>query len=1012
MKVKNDRFVEYNLLIENLDQGYALLEPVFNNDDISDFRIEIINEAGCKILDSTREVIQNLRLTEIPSLNGLEKLIPVFKSVFFSGEKKILLESFCHSFDRELQKDLELTLYKSDSFLAVLFKDITVYVKTEQELAKSQDRYKNLVKSIFEYLYTVEFENGVMASQFHSKQCETITGYTHHEYQNDPNLWYKMVHPDDRQRVLEYVEKRKTDASLNKIEHRIIHKNGSIRWISDHSSLKYNNNGEIIRIDGVIEDITDQKISELLIRESEEKYRIIFETAVEGIFFIDMQGNFIDSNPAGRKLLEFRTEEISAINFFNLLLSTNGTKHEINFQNSMYDCEVLLRTKFNRQIYVNLNSVPVKIDNQDRALLVLRDITERREFEKVLAESEHKYRTIFETSPLGMIVIRSKDNIVMAVNNRFIDLMEFGLEEIIGRNVDYLKIWESETARNTFLETLERSGEIDNYRAKFINIKNNILDCLLSARIISYGNDEARLIIVQNITEILKTEEQLLLLSNAIEQAVEIVIITDKSGKILYVNSAFEKTLGYPKEYVIGKFPNLLKSGYQATDFYEGMWNVILNGNVWSGEIINKTKDNSYCNQELSITPIKNADNEITHFVAVLRDITEFKQISEEKESLANQLFHAQKMEGIGRLASGVAHDFNNMLSIILTSSELIRSLNPEQQVIYHCENIETTCRQTSNLVKQLLLFSKETRINQTIVDLNKLLTNTIKILQHSLGKNIEIKTYLSDQPSFIDADEIQLQQIILNLALNSRDAMPGGGALHFIVRNVFLDEEFCRNRRILRPGHFAELVVEDNGLGIPHNLINKIFDPFFTTKETSKGTGLGLSVVYGIVSSHNGHIEVFSELESGTRFHIYFPLTKHQVDIINIDKDEIVFKGSETLLIVDDEELILTSLQTSLTSLGYKVLTASDGFTALNLYKEHKIDLVVLDIIMPKIDGLETYQNMYDFDQNIKVLFTTGLAEQAKISDSGFIKESNLIRKPFLVNDLSKKIRQILQNE
>jgi two-component system, cell cycle sensor histidine kinase and response regulator CckA len=1012
MKAKNNRDLEFNLLIENLNQGYATLDPVYENGIIVDFRCIEINDLGLKLFNSTREsLVGNTLIGFDPTLKE-RALIRTMKDVFLTGNKKKINGHFFKGADPKVDVDLELTIYKIDDLAAILFRDITLYKRTEKELARSQDRYKTLVKSVFEYLYTVEFEDGNMVSQFHSKQCEKVTGYTHHEYQNDPNLWFKMVHPDDKQMVLDYVERRKSDPTLNKIEHRIIHKNGSVRWVSDHANLKHNELGEIIRIDGVIEDITDRKLAEILIGESEEKYRIIFETAVEGIFFVDYNGNIVDSNPSGRKLLEFSPEEINHINFYQLLLVSHRSSSDLNFRETMYDYEVLLHTKYNRAIYVNLNSVPVSLDNQERALIVLRDTTEKREFEKTLEESEHKYRTIFETAPYGMIVVRSKDNIVMAVNNKFIELMNFRLEEVLGRNVETLNFWKDKNNRSYFLEQLEREGELDNYRVQFLSNNYNNLDCILSARIIKYGKDEARLIIVQDITEILKTEEQLLLLNNAIEQAVEVVIITDRNGKILYVNSAFEKILGYPKEFMIGKFPNVLKSGKQPQEFYGNMWDTITKGNVWTGEIINKKKNNELCNQEISITPIKNNENAITHFVAVLRDVTEFKKISEEKDSLAMQLFHAQKMEGIGRLASGVAHDFNNMLSIILTSSELIRSLEPEEQILYHCENIETTCKQTSHIVKQLLLFSKETYLNQTIIDLNKLLSNTIKILQHSLGKDIEIKYYLNDVPSFIDADEIQLQQIVLNLALNARDAMPSGGYMNFTVRNVFLDDDFCKSRRSLHKGHYAELIVEDNGVGIPHELLNKIFDPFFTTKESGKGTGLGLSVVYGIVSSHNGYIEVFSEIDAGTRFHLYFPLTKHQVEIINIDQDGVVFKGNETLLIVDDEELILSSLKTSLTSLGYKVIVTNNGKDAVNLYKEYKINLVILDILMPKMDGIETYQNLYDYDTNVKVLFTTGLADQSKIVESGFINEYNLIRKPFLINELSQKIRNVLQHE
>ncbi|HEY9189074.1 MAG TPA: PAS domain S-box protein [Ignavibacteria bacterium] len=1011
MKDKNDINIEFDLLLQNLNQGYVALEPIFDNDNIIDFKFIKINDFGAKILNTTVENLLGKTLVEYdPSLKD-RALIKALKEVFLSSNKRTIKGHFFKDTFPNIDLYLELNIYKSLDFVIILFSDITEHKLTENALAVSQDRYKTLVKSIFEYLYTIEFDKGVIVSQFHSKQCERITGYTHHEYKNDPDLWFKMVHPEDKQMVLEYVEKRKHDPTLNKIEHRIIHKDGSIKWISDHANLKFNKEGELIRIDGVIEDITDRKQAELLIKESEEKYRLIFETAIIGIFFLDIYGNIIESNPYGRKLLEYSNEEINNINFYNLILRDTPNAPYINFHDTIYDCELHLRTKFNRDIYVNLNSIPINQRKNAKALIIIKDTTEKHDFEKSLAESEHKYRTIFETAPYGIIVVRSKDNIVMAVNNEFLKMLRCNIEEVLGKNIEILHFWENPVSKTFFLETLEMNGEIENYRATLINQNNEKLECIISAKIIIYGKEEARLIIIQDITEIIKNEERLLLLNNAIEQAVEAVIITDKNGKILYVNSAFEKIFGYDKEYVLNKTPNILKSGKQSAEFYKTMWDTISKGNVWTGEVINKKSNNEFCNQEISITPIKK-NNEITHYVAVLRDITEFKKIYQERENLANQLIYSQKMEGIGRLASGVAHDFNNMLSIILTSSELIRSLNPDKTIIQHCENIETTCKQSSHIVKQLLLFSKNSKMNPTIIDLNKLVTNTIKILQHSLGKDIEIKTELSDSPSFIYADEIQIQQVILNLSINARDAMPNGGILKFTLRNVFLDEDFTKKRPPLLPNYYVELIVEDTGTGIPDDIISKIFDPFFTTKESSKGTGLGLSVVYGIVSSHNGYIEVFSEVNKGTKFNIYLPLTQYQIETIKTNNESLIYKGNESILVVDDEELIAESLSSILSSLGYKVITTSDGLEAIELYKSNKIDLVILDIIMPKIDGLQVFQILYEYDNNVKVLFMTGLADENKISSTNYVNQDNLIRKPFLINELSIKIRNILKND
>jgi two-component system, cell cycle sensor histidine kinase and response regulator CckA len=1005
-----NKFKELEVLSKNLAEGYSIFTPLMHENKITDFICTDINSSTLNYLNSPREnIIGKSILAFYPDLKD-KGIFDQFLQVMESGESRQI--EYFHLNHSNTQIEFLITAYRIHDYLALIFRDLTEHKKAQKELAKTEDKYKSLIRSVFEYLYTVEFEGGRVTAQFHSPQCEKITGYSYPEYINDPNLWFNMVHPDDKIKVLQYAETRTRYKIAAPIEHRIIHKLGYVKWIANHANLTFDEGGEIIRIDGIIQDITDRKISETIIKESEEKYRILFETAVEGIFITDEYGNFQEINDSGCKLLEYSSVEMKNINFFHLIHKTNGHLPEINLAGGMKDVEISLETKSGKHIHVNLNCVPVIFGDKHRSLFVLRDTTERKEFEKALYESEYKYRTIFDSSPGSIVVINSSDNTAIAVNDKFLEMMKLQNEEIIGKPITGLNLWVEESQQQFFLHSLDENGQVESLKAKIRTKNNQILDCLISARIISYGSGKARLVIIQDITSILKTEEQLELLKNAIEQSIEIIMITDVNGLIQYVNSAFEKVTGYSKEFATGKNPRFLKSGKQNTDFYKNMWNTLLKGVVWNGEIVNKKKNDEFCTEEFTITPIKNEHNHITHFVAAIRDVTEFRKVSEEKNRLENQLFQASKMESIGRLASGVAHDVNNMLGIIQTSAEIIKSFNPFDAIATHCTNIEKTCKQTSNIVKQLLLFAKQTKIIPTILDLNKLLVETSKILKHSLGKDIEIELIVSDIPSFIEADEVQIQQIILNLAVNARDAMPDGGKLTFSIRNVYLDDEFCKTKGQISPGTFAEMIIEDNGKGIEQDIINQIFDPFFTTKSPGEGTGLGLSVVYGIVSSHNGSIELHSEVDYGTRFHVYLPLTKHQVVIMEEEAQEIIYKGNETILVIDDEELILESLQAILTSLGYKILVAGSGEEGIEKFKEHDIDIIILDLMMPKMDGITTSHRLKEIDSRAKILFSTGISNRDKIADLGLSYEKNLIIKPFSINELSKKLRTILKNE
>ena len=350
-----------------------------------------------------------------------------------------------------------------------------------------------------------------------------------------------MVHPEDKDFVLQYTEARTRNATVTPIVHRIIHKDGSIRWITDHATLSFDTAGNVIRIDGLIQDITDKKIAETIIQESEEKYRILFENAIEGMFITNEYGNIIEVNPSGWNMLDYNYEELKNFNFFDLIYKFNGHSTSIDLKNKITNLEISLVTKSGRRIYVNLNSVPIKVSNFYRNLFVLRDITERKEFEKALYDSEQNYRTIFDTTPESILILSLVNNDILAANQKFLELFSSSFNEVIGKKVYDVIYWSIEENRSKFYELLYKEKEIHNFRTTLID-KNNIeIECLISARIITYAKEPACLVIVQDMTKILKTEETLVLLDNAFEQSVEIVMITDVSGNIQYVNSAFER---------------------------------------------------------------------------------------------------------------------------------------------------------------------------------------------------------------------------------------------------------------------------------------------------------------------------------------------------------------------------------------------------------------------------------------------------------------------------------------
>ncbi len=395
---------------------------------------------------------------------------------------------------------------------------------------------------------------------------------------------------------------------------------------------------------------------------------------------------------------------------------------------------------------------------------------------------------------------------------------------------------------------------------------------------------------------------------------------------------------------------------------------------------------------------------------------------SQLKEALENlrgseqQVLHSEKMASIGTLAAGVAHDFNNMLAVIESSTYLLKTKLPVGSPLQkYCEMTGNAIERSADLIKQLLQFSQKNVIDVRCTSLNKIVRDMLRILERSIGKNINMALELDEDLSPIEADETQLQQVILNLAINARDAMPEGGTLTISTESVVLEWPYCKQHPLFAPGSYLRLSVRDTGSGIKHEDLQRIFDPFFTTKKVGKGTGLGLSVVHGIVQRHGGAIQVYSEVGSGTVFHIYLkPSDKSEATIERAFAHRQIIRGSGTILLVDDEEMLLEPNAELLDGMGYHVLVAESGIQAVDIYraKHAEINMVLLDMAMPGMDGRQTFRELKAIDHTVKVLFASGFTDNEKFKD--VIEEGalGLIRKPFNAHDLSGKIYSILQGK
>jgi PAS domain S-box-containing protein len=511
---------------------------------------------------------------------------------------------------------------------------------------------------------------------------------------------------------------------------------------------------------------------------------------------------------------------------------------------------------------------------------------------------------------------------------------------------------------------------------------------------------------VRGSAERVRAEKERASLALAIEQSAEAVLITDPEGKIQYCNPAFERSSGYAHDEIVGRTPRFLKSGKHTKEFYEELWTTIKAGRVWSGHFINRRKDGSLCEEDATISPIRDPAGEVTGFVAAKHDVTEHV-------ALENQLKQAQKLESIGRLAGGVAHDFNNLLTVINGYSEMGLGRLPEGDPLRDLlTQIRKAGERAEGLTRQLLAFSRKQVIEPRPVNINDLILESNKMLGRIVREDIEIVTNLDRGACYVMADPDQLHQILINLVVNARDAMPSGGRLTLRTSRLQFDKVASTSFPGVKAGPYVVMDVSDTGVGMSEEIQQRIYEPFFTTKPEGTGTGLGLSTVYGIVQQAGGWIKLESQPEMGTTFRIGLPLLVHyerQALPTNVPATQL--QGSETVLVVEDQDDVRLLVLAILEKLNYRALGASSGRHALSIVENHSgpIHLTLTDVIMPGMTGKELADRLKLIRPEMKVLYMSGYTHDV-IPREGLLDAGiDYIAKPFSPAALAQKIRMVL---
>ncbi len=760
--------------------------------------------------------------------------------------------------------------------------------------------------------------------------------------------------------------------------------------------------------------IAERERAEESLQESEQRYRVIMEASLQGTYQVDAKGRIIFASPATTELTGYSLAELDGLSVDALYppgeaKAINDANVALLYSGKPIVGENTLTRKDGSRVETYFSCAPVFDERGEYTGFVgsILDITERKRAEESLRESEERYRTLFEETTDAILIVRPDGKIIDA-NPSSSELLGATGEKIMG--TDVRQFYGNPADHEAILQEIDRNGfarELDwQVRRKDGNMRSCVLTS--SAWRDEHGNILAYLSSVRDITERKKSEEERERLLTAIEQSPETILITDTDGTIQYVNPGFETVTGYTRKEVLGKNSRILKSGQHDEAFYREMWETINNGRVWSGHFVNRKKDGTLFQEEATISPVKDESGRIINYVAVKRDVTS-------EVLLEKQLRQAQKMEAIGTLAGGIAHDFNNLLQVIQGYVDIgLLKLGKGQPGPSEFQEIRRAARSAADLTEGLLTFSRQFESKLRPVDLNHELEQVAKMLNRTISKMIAIELNLADDLDTINGDPAQLQQVVMNLAVNARDAMPGGGELHIQTQNAQLDAEYCKLHLGTKPGRYVLVSVTDSGFGMEKEIVEHIFEPFFTTKGLGEGTGLGLSIAYGIVQSHGGSITCYSEPGEGTTFKVYLPTMGNQVDTEESRDADFLPRGHETILLVEDEEAIRNSGESILSLFGYSVLTAANGREGLELYREkrHEIALVILDLIMPEMSGRDCLREILSIDPNAKVLIASGYTANGRIDQALREKARAFLRKPYEAQRMLTLVRQILDTE
>ncbi len=755
----------------------------------------------------------------------------------------------------------------------------------------------------------------------------------------------------------------------------------------------------------------------------DELIKAMFKNLPANIILVDENLNIVKNNKNITVLLNIKIENNKR--FGNALKCINSIKNPkgCGFSKNCKTCllrntvlktfktnKIYKKIKFTHKLINNdefsfeLTTLPINNDNRKYVLIYLNDITEEKKKEISILNLNNFLLSILDADILWIEITDAAGTILLW--SKLCEILTgYKAEEVVGKKKTdffhpYFKYIKGEFSTIHFIQNKKslKLKEINLQKKLIKNYKKEIIGYLI------VGSDISAATEFKN-----KYYEENKFLNTILQNIQAIILILNNDNTIKTANKFTQERTGYSLNEVKGMHIKNFIIDAKIPDKFTNLMRIFHPNTKYESRI--KTKDGGKILISWQYNYILNNDGEVENIIITGEDITEQKEFEKKINTI-------QRMEAIGRLSGGLAHDFNNILTAIINSGELIlKNMPPDFNFESELKLIINTAKKGSVITKQLLGFSRQQIIAPKVINLNEYLKNIKQLLMKVIGENIKITLNLSENVNPIKIDETQLEQIILNLCINSKDAIISSGKIIIETENINLTGEHIKRHPEMKEGNYVVLSISDNGKGIEKNIINHIFEPFFTTKPKNKGSGLGLSMVYGIVKQNNGFIYIYSEPKVGTTVKIYFPITKSKREKTSLPakKRHITnLKGTETILLVEDENSVRKVVDKILKSNGYKVFTAATPKVALDIMKKQgsSIDLIITDIIMPNMNGVELYNKISKTNKNVKVLYMSGYSDKILAEDNVISENINFIQKPFNIESILIKVKEILDNK